>query len=204
SGLYQPIRLPGQHADGDTGLYYNRYRYYEAGGGDYVNQDPIGLHGGVHTSGYVRSPLIKSDSLGLIEELAHIWNIGPLDAWNTRADNAEALKRSQEKFPNHELHNGTGDAFRHCYWSCVMSLRMGTEQAKKVGDTHEVYGTKKRKQPKKEEIMDYHNNSKGRECSAFSTNNNDCEMKCDEKLGSGELWFIDKATGLLDTTIKIP
>lgn len=85
-----------------------------------------------------------------------------------------------------------------------MSLRMGVEKAKKVGDTHEVYGTKKRKQPKKEEIMDYHNNSKGRECSAFSDDKNDCEMNCDEKLGSGELWFIDKTTGLLDTTIKIP
>ncbi|MCS4293991.1 RHS repeat-associated protein, partial [Comamonas sp. BIGb0152] len=202
--LYQPIRLPGQHADGETGLYYNRHRYYEPGVGDYINQDPIGLLGGLHSSGYVRNPLTKYDSLGLIEEIAHIWNIGPLDAWNTRADNSEAFKRSKEKFAIHELHNGVGDAFRHCYWSCIMSLRMGVEQAKKVGDTHEVYGTQKRKQPEKEEIMDYHNNSKGRECSAFSDDKNDCEMNCDEKLGNGELWFIDETTGLLDTAIKIP
>lgn len=80
---------------------------------------------------------------------------------------------------------------------------MGVDQAKKVGDTHEVYGTKEL-QPKKEEIMDYHNNSKGRECSVLSKDKNDCEMKCDEKLGNGELWFIDKSTGLLDTAIKIP
>lgn len=52
--------------------------------------------------------------------------------------------------------------------------------------------------------MDYHNNNKGRECSALSNDKNDCEMRCDEKLGNGELWFIDKATGLLDTKIKIP
>lgn len=38
--------MPGQHQDPDTGLYYNRYRYYEPKLGWYTNQDPIGLRGG--------------------------------------------------------------------------------------------------------------------------------------------------------------
>ncbi|MEJ5124416.1 RHS repeat-associated core domain-containing protein, partial [Comamonas sp. MYb21] len=66
SGLYQPIRLPGQHADEDTGHYYNRYRYYEPKIGCYINQDPIGLFGGINTFAYSSAgPLVISDPLGL-------------------------------------------------------------------------------------------------------------------------------------------
>jgi RHS repeat-associated protein len=49
-----PFRYPGQYADEETGLYYNRFRYYDADGGCYVSQDPIGLAGGNPTLyGYV-------------------------------------------------------------------------------------------------------------------------------------------------------
>ncbi|GAB2835255.1 hypothetical protein GCM10027276_42130 [Comamonas piscis] len=59
--------MPGQHADGDTGLYYNRHRYYEPEIGDYINQDPIGLVGGLNKKTYVEgSPLTYHDPVGLI------------------------------------------------------------------------------------------------------------------------------------------
>nr|WP_239477016.1 RHS repeat-associated core domain-containing protein [Salmonella enterica] len=45
-GLAQLIRLPGQQYDEESGLYYNRHRYYEPGMGRYITQDPIGLAGG--------------------------------------------------------------------------------------------------------------------------------------------------------------
>ncbi|WP_234640370.1 RHS repeat-associated core domain-containing protein [Delftia tsuruhatensis] len=45
-GIHQEIRLPGQHHDRETGLYYNRHRYYDPEIGAYINQDPIGLMGG--------------------------------------------------------------------------------------------------------------------------------------------------------------
>ncbi|WP_312835379.1 RHS repeat-associated core domain-containing protein [Comamonas sp.] len=65
--LYQPIRLPGQHADGETGLYYNRHRYYESGLGRYVNPDPIGILGGVNLFSYVgNASNIYADPLGLV------------------------------------------------------------------------------------------------------------------------------------------
>lgn len=64
--LYQPIRLPGQHEDGETGLFYNRYRYYDARLGSYVNQDPIGLLGGINTFTYgINNPKVSSDPIGL-------------------------------------------------------------------------------------------------------------------------------------------
>ncbi|ETX61075.1 hypothetical protein P835_04449 [Citrobacter portucalensis] len=43
--LQQLIRLPGQQYDQETGLYYNRYRYYDAMQRRYITQDPIGLRG---------------------------------------------------------------------------------------------------------------------------------------------------------------
>ncbi len=44
--LAQLIRLPGQQYDAETGLYYNRHRYYDPHRGRYITQDPIGLRGG--------------------------------------------------------------------------------------------------------------------------------------------------------------
>ncbi|EPD34177.1 hypothetical protein HMPREF9701_06200, partial [Delftia acidovorans CCUG 274B] len=64
-GIHQAIRLPGQHHDRETGLYYNRHRYYDPVVGSYVNQDPIGLAGGVNKSIYAINPMISMDPLGL-------------------------------------------------------------------------------------------------------------------------------------------
>ncbi|QNP47367.1 RHS repeat-associated core domain-containing protein [Diaphorobacter aerolatus] len=63
--LYQPIRLPGQHEDDATALYYNRHRYYQAEIGFYTNKDPIGLHGGWNQFVYVNNPAQFFDPLGL-------------------------------------------------------------------------------------------------------------------------------------------
>ena len=64
--IEQSIRLPGQHHDRDTGLYYNRHRYYDPTIGAYVNQDPIGYWGGMNLFGYVEGkPLAAIDPRGL-------------------------------------------------------------------------------------------------------------------------------------------
>ena len=68
--IEQSIRLPGQHHDKDTGLYYNRHRYYDPRIGSYVNQDPIGLNGGVNLFVYPLNPKQSIDPFGLMEVLA--------------------------------------------------------------------------------------------------------------------------------------
>ena len=40
-----PFRFQGQYEDAETGLYYNRFRYYDANLGGYISQDPIRLKG---------------------------------------------------------------------------------------------------------------------------------------------------------------
>ena len=40
-----PFRQLGQYEDEETGLYYNRFRYYDPNTGGYISQDPIGLAG---------------------------------------------------------------------------------------------------------------------------------------------------------------
>ncbi|QGQ70270.1 RHS repeat-associated core domain-containing protein [Halomonas sp. PA16-9] len=49
----KPIRLQGQWHDEESGLYYNRHRYYDPQQGRYISQDPIGLRGGTNLYGYV-------------------------------------------------------------------------------------------------------------------------------------------------------
>jgi len=61
----QPLRLPGQHHDRETGLYYNRHRYYDPGLGSYISQDPIGLSGNFNTVIYPKNPLSIIDPEGL-------------------------------------------------------------------------------------------------------------------------------------------
>ena len=40
-----PFRFQGQYADVETGLYYNRFRYYSPELGNYISQDPIRMPG---------------------------------------------------------------------------------------------------------------------------------------------------------------
>ncbi|HCC0890822.1 TPA: RHS repeat protein, partial [Salmonella enterica] len=63
--LKQLIRLPGQQCDEETGLYYNRHRYYDPLQGRYITQDPIGLRGGWNPYTYPLNPLTDIDPLGL-------------------------------------------------------------------------------------------------------------------------------------------
>jgi RHS repeat-associated protein len=60
-----PFRWPGQYEDEETGLYYNRFRYYDPESGEYVSQDPIRLLGGDRLHSYVEDPSIWVDPFGL-------------------------------------------------------------------------------------------------------------------------------------------
>ncbi|WP_426577410.1 RHS repeat-associated core domain-containing protein [Xenorhabdus stockiae] len=60
------LRFLGQYEDEESGLYYNRFRYYDGDIGQYITPDPIGLDGGINPYGYVHNPINWIDSLGLV------------------------------------------------------------------------------------------------------------------------------------------
>lgn len=61
-----PFRYQGQYEDEETGLYYNRFRYYSPDMGMYISSDPIGLAGNNPTLyGFVPDVNTWMDLLGL-------------------------------------------------------------------------------------------------------------------------------------------
>ena len=60
-----PLRFQGQQLDEETGLHYNRHRYYDPAMGRYISMDPIGLRGGLNVWRYGPNPTQWLDPLGL-------------------------------------------------------------------------------------------------------------------------------------------
>ena len=63
--IQQRLRFQGQYFDAETGLHYNRFRYYECSIGRFASQDPIGLFGGENQYEYAPNPIEWIDPLGL-------------------------------------------------------------------------------------------------------------------------------------------
>ncbi|WP_330163158.1 RHS repeat-associated core domain-containing protein, partial [Yersinia pseudotuberculosis] len=55
----------GQYYDTESGLHYNRYRYYDPACGVFISQDPIGLKGGLNPYQFAVNTLAWVDPLGL-------------------------------------------------------------------------------------------------------------------------------------------
>jgi RHS repeat-associated protein len=60
-----PWRWPGQYEDRETGLFYNRYRYYSPDEGRYISKDPLALWGSLDAFGYPTDPWTSIDPHGL-------------------------------------------------------------------------------------------------------------------------------------------
>lgn len=67
SRIEMPLRFPGHYFDDETGLHYNRFRYYSPELGRYLQVDPLGQAGGINLYAYPVSPLIGVDIDGLAD-----------------------------------------------------------------------------------------------------------------------------------------
>ncbi|MEM9459112.1 MAG: hypothetical protein AAGF11_33345 [Myxococcota bacterium] len=72
---------------------------------------------------------------------------------NADVASAEAARR----YRGSGLHNGQGDAFRHCYWSALLARDIGAENAEAFTSAHEAWAGN----PQGEKAMDIHNNRVG-------------------------------------------
>ncbi|AOZ52082.1 RHS repeat-associated core domain-containing protein [Chromobacterium vaccinii] len=65
AGIRNPFRFQGQYHDDESGLHYNRHRYYDPEIGRFISRDPIGLLGGDHLYLYAPNPIEWLDPHGL-------------------------------------------------------------------------------------------------------------------------------------------
>ncbi|AJX36156.1 RHS repeat-associated core domain-containing protein [Burkholderia oklahomensis] len=61
----QPLRLQGQYHDDESGLHYNRYRYFDPDTGSFISHDPIGLEGGLNPYQFAPNIFGWADPVGL-------------------------------------------------------------------------------------------------------------------------------------------
>ncbi|MBP5076453.1 RHS domain-containing protein [Pseudomonas chlororaphis] len=115
-----PIRFQGQYHDHETGLHYNRYRYYDPAVGRFVSKDPISYEGGINIYLYAPNPLSWVDPLGLAAHRGRIQAQGAkLEesvAWNqdtplTASDAKKKLEELKGKLSKKDL-AARGDAFK--------------------------------------------------------------------------------------------
>jgi len=80
------IRFQGQYFDAESGLHYNRHRYYNPNTGQFINQDPIGLSGGINNYQYAPNPTGWVDPFGLSCKEVIPENYDPLSDTYTGVD----------------------------------------------------------------------------------------------------------------------
>ena len=184
----QAIRLPGQHHDKETGLYYNRHRYYDPHIGSYVNQDPIGLAGGINVFAYVGgNPLGFADPEGL---QAYMCAAG-LSAWckppqrppGPRLGAMEDFWRNYNDMRNANTINA--DKYFHCKANCEAARRgpAGERMSCLISDGREWFDQFVKGDPPQASIDDQAANAYGR---AWGTNTGlSCDIACGQYRPSG-------------------
>ena len=72
------FRYTGREWDPETSLYYYRARYYDAGAGRFLSEDPIGFNGGVNFYAAVsNNPLYATDPFGTCLIVFYLEHTGP-------------------------------------------------------------------------------------------------------------------------------
>ena len=98
----QPWRYPGQLYDEETGLCYNRHRYYDPECGRYISEDPIGLLGGLALHGYVHDPMGWIDPFGLAGMVKPVGGRAPINSkYAGKVYPASSMpKKTRGKYPH--------------------------------------------------------------------------------------------------------
>jgi hypothetical protein len=101
------------------------------------------------------------------------------------ADASEAVVESERLYPD-SLHNGVGDAFRHCYWTATMTVHLGLTAATGFAARHEVDPT----QPLIERQMDLRNDWIGGSVGTTVKTMAEAEAACVKRVQGGWIWTI--------------
>jgi len=118
------------------------------------------------------------------KEKEFLWS-HPIAAADFNSNSSTALSEARKRFSAATLHNGSGDAFRHCFWSAMNARDQGKELAKNFGDAHEDFDGN----PTNEKTMDLHNNGVGYEIGSQSPGAPDRHLiiMCTQAWAAGKL-----------------
>ncbi|WP_437977696.1 RHS repeat-associated core domain-containing protein [Sorangium sp. So ce295] len=116
-----PIRFQGQYEDPETGLCYNRFRYYDPDAGRFIGSDPIGLDGGINSFAYANNATGWVDPFGLYKS-------GPLNPHLLGKDKADKKTKNLTEWRR-----------------CVSKASIKSERDKFLGEGHVKVGEGKRR-----------------------------------------------------------
>jgi RHS repeat-associated protein len=143
-----PFRYQGQYEDAETGLYYNRFRYYDPNAGCYLSQDPSGLNGGIALYAYVHDLNNWIDPFGLKKYIVYqaedLDNPGKI--YTGRTSGSDNMTREQilaKRKSNHHRNLGQMDAVFETdnYGAVRGGEHYHIEQTKKAGNaTDQIAG----------------------------------------------------------------
>ena len=125
----QPLRLQGQYFDRETGLYYNRFRYYDSGIGAFVSQDPLGLAAGENIYQYAPNAQGWIDPLGLCKEAKYIY-----DGKSSRYRNTENGRYVSQRNLPYPSNNGFASSSKGVIQKGQIIDRFGPAQGRFAGE----------------------------------------------------------------------
>ena len=176
----QPYTYTGREFDPESGLYYYRARYFDAGTGRFLQKDPLRFINGTNLYVYtMNNPTNFADALGL-------WR-NPSDIYD------EAMRRAQNS-PFPDPHNGLQDAYRHCLASCMLTRENSEFEARILGWANEQRGDWFHNQEEGEREADEANNKCGRGFGQTANSTQDCEQSCGNVARGGTLKTYQQGT----------
>jgi len=110
-----------------------------------------------------------------------------------KEDADKASAEAYRRFRGPGLHNGNGDAFRHCFWSALLARDIGKPNAQAFTTAHEAYSDN----PAGERAMDLHNNAAGIKIGVLFPTGSDTVLaaNCNAALLAGTLMTAPPAKG---------
>jgi len=118
-----------------------------------------------------------------VEKAACVIHVDLLSCNRAASDASLASSSAANIFAASTLHNGQGDAFRHCFWNALMTKSIGVNGAMKIASNHENV----RNGPANEKSMDLANNLTGRNVGLSSGGQSQSHSICNTKARTGQL-----------------
>lgn len=126
---------------------------------------------GINAKGY-------TDTSSLTTQEIKLYSAHPKKALTAKECAETANDAAQDLYKDYTLWQGNGDAFRHAYWSALMTKKISKDFAWKAGLAHEGLDTDYEWSDLDDDAkMDVNNNYRGRQIGENNSSKKDSELK---------------------------